>query len=161
MHVSCIPNFPFIVFCQHKWTKHKKTCITVRIKCRGLCLSHAFTLISLHHRLFVTVRASIVNLAVCQLEVAGKLGCYGWEALVHLHTLTHTHTPLRWQMSDFQRVVKLSVSPLYVLVRFIPSHRLSNRALPWRLTHSHKNDTYTHSIFHCLLQYFCFFYLVC
>lgn len=66
-----------------------KTCITVRIKCRGLCLRHAFTLISLQHRLFVTVRATIVNLAVCQLEVAGKLGCYGWEALVHF---THSHT---------------------------------------------------------------------
>lgn len=44
--------------------------------------------------------------------------------------LIHTHTPLRWQMSDFQRVVKLSVSPLYVLVRFVPSYCLSNRALP-------------------------------
>lgn len=55
----------------------------------------------------------------------------GWEMrmLWMESSCTLTHTPLRWQMSDFQRAVKLSLSPLYALVHFALSRRLSNRAL--------------------------------
>lgn len=62
----------------------------------------------------------------------------GWEMrmLWMESSCTLTHTPLRWQMSDFQRAVKLSLSPLYALVHFALSCRLSNRALPRRLTHT-------------------------
>lgn len=102
--ISCMPSFPFIVFCQHKWTLSCKTGITTRIKCRRFRLRH----ISLHHCVFVTVRAAVVNLAACQLEVAGKLGCYGWEALVHLHTHSHTLEMADERFSKSSKAVCLS-----------------------------------------------------